>query len=82
MRATLRTAALILLPCLCAGCEPPPQSGAGQSGENEKAATPMLAKPVLAPMAARERLLHDLDVQKAAANVRAGQMDSVIDSGR
>jgi len=42
----------------------------------------MLAKPVLAPMAARERLLHDLDVQKAAANVRAGQMDSVIDSGR
>ena len=33
-------------------------------------------------MAARERLLHDVDIQKQKANARADQMQEVIDSGR
>ena len=80
MRSALRMTILLLLPCLCFGCKPP-SKGDPSNGE-QKAATPMLAKPVIAPMAARERLLHDLEVQKQHANVRAGQMQSVIDSGR
>jgi len=75
MRATLRTAVYILLPCLLVSCEPPPKDGDGAS-------TPMLAKPVTAPMAARERLLHDLDGHKQQARDRAGQMQNVIDSAR
>ncbi|MFT6078958.1 MAG: hypothetical protein ACJAYX_001594 [Planctomycetota bacterium] len=42
----------------------------------------MLAKVVTAPMAARERLLHDLEIEKQRANDRAGQMQDVIDSSR
>jgi len=33
-------------------------------------------------MAARERLLHDVDIQKQLANGRAGHMQAVIDSSR
>jgi hypothetical protein len=74
MRATLRKAVLVALPCLCAGCEPPPDGAAPTES--------VFAKPVTAPMAARERLLHDVDIQKQLANGRAGHMQAVIDPSR
>lgn len=74
MRAKLRAAVLVVLPCLCVGCEPPP--------DGEAPSEPVLAKVVTAPMAARERLLHDLEIEKQRANDRAGQMQDVIDSSR
>tara|TARA_R110002096_G_scaffold71864_5_gene171463 strand:+ start:1762 stop:1974 length:213 start_codon:yes stop_codon:yes gene_type:complete len=70
----MRTAVLVILPCLCVGCEPPPEDAAKD--------TPALAKAVTAPMAARERLLHDVAIHKQQANARADQMQAVIDSGR
>lgn len=73
MRANLRMAVLILLPCLCTSCEPP---------SDDASDTPALAKGVTAPMAARERLLHDVEIQKQKANVRAGQMQAVIDANQ
>ena len=74
MRSTMRAAVLVILPCVCVGCEPSPE-GVAQD-------VPALAKPVTAPMAARERLLHDVEIHKQQTNVRAGQMQAVIDSGR
>jgi cytochrome c553 len=61
----------------CGGCHgksaasmPPPAS-----------APSSLAAPIVAPMAARERLLHDLDAQKRAANVRQQEFDAATDTG-
>jgi len=72
MRAYLRMVVLVLLPSLCASCDPP----------KDDTDTPAAAKAVTAPMAARERLLHDVEIQKQKANVRAGQMQAVIDSNQ
>lgn len=74
MRAKLRAVVLVVLPCLCVGCEPL-ASGSATS-------EPAIAKAVTAPMAVRERLLHDLKIEKQRANARAGQMQAVIDSNR
>lgn len=74
MRAKIRAVVLVALPCLCVGCEPPPSGGT--------ISEPAIAKAVAAPMAARERLLHDLKIEKQRANARAGQMQAVIDFNR
>ena len=74
MRAKLRAVVLVVLPCLCVGCEPPPSGGTKSE--------PAIAKAVTAPMAVHERLLHDLEIEKQRANARASQMQAVIESNR
>ena len=78
MRATKRMGVLLAMSCLCAGCEPP--EGKVESGPPELGSD--LAKPVTAPMAVRERLLHDVEGAKQRANVRARDLQGVIDSNR
>lgn len=60
----------------CAGCrgksavsQPPPEASA-------------LAAPVTAPMALRQRVLIDLEAQKAAARARQQDFDAATDTGR
>jgi len=47
-----------------------------------RAATEAVAAPVNAPLVARERLLHDLGGQQAAARQRAAGMAAVVDDGQ
>lgn len=67
---TLLTVASFLL---CTGCGPAPSAAA----PGAPAAPPDLAAPVLAPMAAREQLLDDLEQQKQKARDRSQVFDDV-----
>jgi hypothetical protein len=74
----MRTLPTLTLFLLCAGCGRAPNAAAA----TQPAPTSDLAAPVLAPMAARERLLEDLEVQKQQARSRASQFDAVTDDDR
>lgn len=67
MRTVLTVASLLL----CTGCGRAPATAA----PGAPAASPDLAAPVLAPMAARERLLDDLGQEKQKARERSSVFD-------
>ncbi|MCA8963610.1 MAG: hypothetical protein KDC48_01915 [Planctomycetes bacterium] len=67
----MRFLAAVVLGLLCAGC-----------GGHGKATADAVAAPVVTPMQARERLVHDLDVQKQLARDRAEQFDEAADRDR
>lgn len=69
----MRTLPTLTMFLLCAGCGRAPDTAAPA----RPAPTSDLAAPVLAPMAARERLLEDLEQQKQQARDRAAQFDAV-----
>ncbi len=71
MRNLLAVASVLLF----AGCGHAPHTAAPA----RPAPIPDLAAPVLAPMAARERLLEDLEVQKQKAHDRADTFDEAAD---
>ena len=73
---TLLLAAWLLLLTGCGGAK------AGPAGPKQPPATSAMATPVIAPMQARERLLHDLDIQKQNARDRATTLDGVIERDR
>lgn len=47
------------------------------SDSRQPVAAPALALPVVAPMQARERLLQDMEAQKAAARARKAEFEAV-----
>lgn len=53
-------------------------SDPSQPGEGQPAETPALALPVVAPMQARERLLDDMQRQKAAAEARKAEFEAIV----
>lgn len=59
---------------LVAGCTPKAKADAPASPPR----TPALALPVVAPIQARDRLLQDMEQQKAAARARKAEFDAVI----
>lgn len=68
-------AALLLAPLLLAvGCTRKDQP----RDPAPPAETPALALPVVAPMQARDRLLQDLEQQKAAAQARKAEFEAVL----
>jgi hypothetical protein len=71
----MRTLLVIAFALLFAGCSHAPHSAAPR----RPAPAADLAAPVLAPMAARERLLEDLGDQKQLARDRAATLDDVAD---
>lgn len=71
----MRTSLAVVSVLLCASCGHAPYTAAPA----RSAPIPDLAAPVLAPMAARERLLEDLEVQKQKAHDRADTFDEAAD---
>ena len=49
-----------------------------QPGASQPVETPALALPVVAPMQARERLLDDMQRQKAAAQARKAEFEAIV----
>ena len=72
MRTRKRLLLQIALPILCVGC--------GKTSATSPKASD-LAAPVLAPLAARDHLLHEIDGRKAAGRARGNQLRAVIDRG-
>lgn len=73
--------ALIAGLVFCAGCRrspepPPPAPTTPATGSSS------LAAPVTAPMAARDRLLHDLRQQNQQARERAESCETAVDRDR
>lgn len=66
----MKRAAIVLVSCLLAGC------GGSESD------TPDAALPVVAPMQARERLLHDVAKQNDKARERAATIEAINDRDR
>lgn len=53
-------------------------SDSSQSGKGQPVEASTLALPVTAPMQARERLLDDMQRQKAAAQARKAEFEAII----
>jgi hypothetical protein len=64
---------------LCTGCRRAPEQSPPQPAPGHKVAASPLAAPVTAPMAARERLMSDLDRQKQLARERADDFATAAD---
>ena len=73
----MRALLLVGLPLLFTGCGGSPVEPAEAEPESS-----VLALPITAPMKVRERLLHDLDIEKGKANDRASVLDGVISRDR
>ncbi len=65
---------LLCLVVLLAGC-----TRRAESSPQPEAAPAALAAPVVAPLQARDRILEDLRVQKAAAEARRAEFDRVLE---
>lgn len=75
----MRCALLLMMLSLTAcGVESPD----GSTIEAPEVSSSDLAAPVTAPMAARERLLHEMDVQNEAARQRSRDLDAIMNGNR
>ena len=81
MRAIVAGLAGLLLLSLTA-CGSKDKEKAEGAKADDKQPGNILTLPITAPMAARRRLIHDMDKNKNAARERKKQFDSVINGGR